>query len=304
VEFFVQTGAVLEAELRDTIGGTIAKLADRSLLPRLLELVSNTNTDPLVAIAIAYCIGRVGDASAAEQLLPLLTYRITDPYVRVALAFSTGLLGDATTISALIKLITDPTCKENLATSVLLALSYRDYRLALPELLHLLSQKQLSSEIRMQIASTLGNIGDHTVLNNLASFVTDSTLEIEVREACAAALTACAIRTRQPIALAILADEFIDRNIRAHMAYVIASLGDKKLLTEVRSIQLQERDEHVRMAFITALGILGDSTVLGELQASLLYDSIPDYLYRQAAHIIVQHAPCPQAYRDANQCQD
>ncbi len=294
VEFLVQTGEVLEAELRDTIGGTIAKLADRSLLPRLLELVSDKNTDPLVAIAVAYCIGKVGDASTATLLFPLLTYRTTDAYVRAALAFSAGLLGDATIISALTKLIADPTCKENLATSVLVALSYRDYRPALPELLHLLAQKQLSSEIRMQVASTLGNIGDHTVLNDLASCVADSALEIEVREACATALTACAIRTRQSTALTMLADEFIDKDIRTHMAYVVALLGDKKLLAEVRSIQLQERDEQVRMALIIALGLLGDSTVLGELQASLLGDSIPDYLYRRAADIIVQHIPAPK----------
>jgi HEAT repeat protein len=291
--FLVKTGADLDKELRDTIGGTIAKLADRSLLPQLLDLISHKNTDPHVAIAIAHVIGRVGDASTATLLLRLLTDRTVNTDVRAALSFSTGLLGDATTISSLIKLVADPTCEKSLSICILLALSYRDYRPAVSELLHLLSQRQLRSEIRMQVAFTLGSIGDHTIMNDLASFVTNSSLDIKIRGACATAWTACAIRTRQPAALTMLTDESIERNIRINMASVIALLGDQTLLAEVRSIQLQERDEQVRQALTCTLGILGDRSVLSELQASLLYDNIPDYLHRRTADIIVRYAPAP-----------
>jgi HEAT repeat protein len=293
LEFLVKVGATLDAELRNAIGGAITKLADRSLLPRLLELISDTNIDPLVAIAVAYFIGRVGDTSTAAMLLPLLSDKTLDAYVRAALAFSTGLLGDAATISSLMTLVANSTSEESLAVSALLAISYRDYRVAAPELLPLLSQEQLSNEVRVQVASTLGVIGDQTTVNSLVPLVSDHSLAIDVRSACATALTSCAIRTRQSTALTMLADESIDKRIRMNMTFTLALLGDRRLLAEVRSIQLHERDEQVHSALIIASGALGDYSVCGKLQELLLRESVPDYLYRRVADVIVQYTTAP-----------
>jgi HEAT repeat protein len=271
----------------------MTKLADRSLLPRLLELVSDKEADPLVAIALAYTIGRAGDSSTATILFPLLSDTAFDPYVRAALAFSAGLLGDAPTIASLIGFIADSTSEESLAISALLALSYRDYRPAAPELFRLLSQERLSVEIRVQVASTLGVIGDQTMVSNLAPLVSDSSLDIEVRLACATAFTSCAIRTRQSTVFTTLVDESIDKRIRINMALTVALLGDRRLLAEVRSIQLQTRDEQVHNALIIASGVLEDYSVRGKLQELLLRESVPDYLCRRVADVLVRYTTTP-----------
>ncbi len=289
LEVLVKAGPDLDNELRNAISGAITKLADRSLLPQLLEIVSDKTTDPLIAIAVAYIIGRAGDTSTAAILFPLLSDTAFDPYVRGALTFSTGLLGDAATISSLIRFIADSTFEESLVISALLALSYRDYRVAAPELFGLLSHEQLSSEVRVQIASTLGVIGDQTMVSCLAPLISDLSLNIEVRIACATAFISCAIRSRQSTALTVLADESIDKRIRINMTLTVALLGDRRLLAEVRNIQLQVRDEQVHSAFIIASGVLGDYSVCGKLQELLLRESVPDYLYRRVADVLVQH---------------
>jgi HEAT repeat protein len=288
LEFFVKAGTVLDVGLRDAIGQAITKLVDRSLLPLLIELISDRHTDPLVGIAVAYFIGSVGDTPSAVLLLPLLADRTIHVYVRAALIFSIGLLGDVTTISSLIALFADPACDEVLAISALFALSFRDYRSAIPELLHLLSQEQLNRKVRVQIASTLGIIGDHTTIDSLTPLVSAPSFDSEARIACAIALISCSIRTQQS-PFTLLSDDSIDKNIRTRMAFTVALLGNHKLLAEMRSLLLQEHNEQVHAALVIALGTLGDYSVFGELQAQFLNERIPDYLHLRVASVIVEY---------------
>ena len=290
LEFLGKSEAeTLSIGLSNTIAEAVEKLADRTLLARLIELITSEKTNVFVAIDLAYLIGRVGDASTAALLFPLLSDAMVDESVRASLAFSVGLLGDAAIMASLIQLLVDPTREEIFALNVLQAIAQRNYTAAAPELLRLLAQEGVSSEVRVQVAFILSSIGDQITVDYLMPLVSDSALDIKVRIAYASTLTRCAIRTRQPTALAMLADQAVDQRVRIAIAYALAVVGDQRLLAEVRRLLLQARDEEVRAALIVAAGGVGDWCVSGKLQELWSGESIPGYMYRRVADVVVQN---------------
>jgi HEAT repeat protein len=299
LEILITRGARADSELHSSLRETITILADRRLLPRLLQLIFDNRSNSLVLISVADIIGSVGDAETARLLLPLLTDTERNQYVRSVLAYTIGALGDTDTLSALIALITDRRINGIVAQRALQALEERDDRKAIPTLMPLLFQSQISRNIRASIAEALGRLDDETIIAQLVALAVDPALDSLVRGSCAYAFTTHILRTRrrQSEVLHLLADAHINEYVRRQIAEGLAEAvdqGDHSLLEALHGIYEKEGYDDVRFNLAIALGQLGDLSVLPQLRTQLARTKYFSYRHRRATALIVEYTPTPE----------
>lgn len=289
--FFIQAGATLDDDLRETLSKAITKLAGRTLLQTFVTLVSDQSTNPLVAASLAYAIGTVGDTFTAAALLPLLSNAQIDTAVRAALAHSIGRLSDAATLPAFIALIASPQTDDDVAESALIALARRDQHIATPDLVAYLSQRRLPPSARARLAHVIGTLGDASSVDQLRQLAADSTLDKEIRAFGASAFARYGIRTQRREVLDMLADPNVSTLVRQNIAWALARLSDREMLADLRYLRAQEQNEQVRAAITTALGLLGEYSALPKIIELFLHGHIPAHLRSRVTSIIVQFTP-------------
>jgi hypothetical protein len=288
--FFVEKGTGLEEELRESVQDAIALLADRRLLSRLEELFLEAQSDPLILIGLADVIINVGDANTARLLFPLLSDPQRGIHVQLTLASVIGTLGDVQTVASLLRLLTD---YNQIATAALYALSKRNYRDAIPDLLALIHQ-QINHGTLLVILFILSKIGDEGIADQLASLATNPALDIQIRSSAATAFVTCGLRTRQSTILHMLADTTLDENLRSSIAGGLVEAvdqGDHALREDLHTIYVQERNERVRYDLTIASGFLGDPATLPRLRVLFGREDFPDSLHQRVAECLVEYIP-------------
>jgi HEAT repeat protein len=203
------------------------------------------------------------------------------------------MLGDAHTVASLLRLLTDPQIDDKIVTGALFALSERNYRDAVPDLLAL-AQQQIRHDTRLIILFILSEIGDEGIADQLASLATNPALDIQMRQFAAIAFVRCGLRTRQSIILSMLADTTLDTILRSSLARGLAEVvdqGNTALREDLRTIYVQERNEPVRFSLTIASGLLGDPLALSRLRVLFGREDFPKYLYQCVAECLVEHTP-------------
>ena len=94
------------------------------------------------------------------------------------------------------------------------------------ELLALLKDEKIDSEVRRSIAYALGDIRDKTMTPELLALLKDEKIDSQVRKGIAYALGDIRDKTMTPELLAMLKDEKIDSQVRKGIAYALGSLGE------------------------------------------------------------------------------
>lgn len=140
--------------MQEKIAEVLGTLGDRSVVPELMALLTDSNRDDCVRSSIALSLGKLGDKSVAAELLALLLQPTTPPRIKLALAQALKDLGQSEA-SDLFQYIQDETIDWQirwLLTEVL------DRSTSVAPLKEMLANPKLDRRVKVGIAATLGLI--------------------------------------------------------------------------------------------------------------------------------------------------
>lgn len=148
----ILTKKKIDPDVRASVAAALGSLGDRSVIPQLLRLLPNEKLDPSIRWRIVdslSALGAMDDGATVPQLLGLLADEEIDASVRVTMAEALG------EMTATPRLPSIPTGKEAAK-----ALSSLGDRSKVPQLLALLSDRELDRSIRLDVVEALGALGD------------------------------------------------------------------------------------------------------------------------------------------------
>ena len=167
----------IDPDVRASIAAALGLLGDKSVIPQLLRLLSNEKIDPSIRWRIVDSLGALGamdDEAAAPELLALLSNEEVDSSVRVTVAEAMG----EKTVTPRLPTST-PAGKQAAET-----LRFLDDRSKIPELLALLSDRELDRSMRLRIVEAVGALGDDRIAaEGLAALLDDAEIGSEVYQA-------------------------------------------------------------------------------------------------------------------------
>src|SRR5205807_2440021 len=109
------------------------------------------------------------------------------------------------------------------------------------------------------IADVLAEIGGREVNVNLVRLLADEKLGSDVRVYIALALGNLSERAVAPDLVRLLADEKLDSNVRVYIALALGNLGERAVAPDlVRLLADEKLDNYVRVYIAVALGNLGE----------------------------------------------
>lgn len=290
LNYLVITSDRIKKELRSAIFATIGKLADQKLIPWLIELVFDPTTDPFFAHNLISIIQNVKDSRAAQALFPLITDTRYDLMVRSYLAMVVPLLSDDELCQTCLALVGKPDQDELIVASVLTGLAFRERQITIVPMLPDILSGLLVAGRHLPLTSFLSEFDSPNLVDSYAKILSDTTVDIAIREVGAQAFTRSALRARRRddiLSLLVRAD--IEDDLRCEVAFTVALSGDTSFVDEFPMVRRRETDEQVRDALNIASGVLGYRPAISFLRDQLLYGWLPPYLGNAAADTIAQH---------------
>lgn len=276
LDLLVQLPASFHAEDCAKLSEAIERLAqpDDVLYRRLLGIARDAHAERWLATEAAYLLAVTGTEQAARTLLADLADTNFDEAVCTGLAYSCAMLGDADTIEDLLVFVSAPEQSACLAL-VLEALVERHLNEIVPTLLSLLPREELSAYVRSSIAIALLRLGDHSTADKLRALVASTSLNSEVRLACTRVFAALSDSHQQEEILSLLRRSDEDTQVRCFLALGLAETANDSLRAPLYLLYRAEQVEEVRQALVIALGVLGEPSVIPELQALWETNQIP-----------------------------
>jgi HEAT repeat protein len=123
-----------------------------------------------------------------------------------------------------------------------------------------------------QVAETLVEIEDPTVLDQLVQLLVDERLDWSVRQHIAEALARFGARSLVPQLIQLLSNKQLDSQVRQCITHVLGQLADRSLCSRLIHLLYDERmDPHMRQHFTEAFGQFEERSVALQL-AKLLSD--------------------------------
>ncbi len=183
---------------------------DKSITSRLLRILNKKKIDPDVRASIAAALGSLGDKSVVPQLLRLVPNEKIDPSIRWRIVDALGALGamdDEATVPEILDLLADEEIDSSVRVTVAEAVGEKTVtprlptpipvgreaaealrspgdRSKVPQLLALLSDRDLDRSVRLKIVETLAALGDDRfTAEGLAALLDDEEIGSEVYQA-------------------------------------------------------------------------------------------------------------------------
>ena len=297
---------------RDAAIAALGRIGGAEAARSLSELL--TSPDGYLRYQAATSLARLGPEHALE---PLLTVARTEEMARIEslrgladLYRPIPLIDDARRAPEEVRAVGATALRESspaeASAGVYLVSSIRDEE-ALEGLVQLLSRPEV--DLRAQVATALGWMGDPRACDVLRVALTDPAEEVQAAAAWAAGDLDC--RTLGPELTGLLergsdrvagnvawavgaigergAAPTLHRRLseggpalRANAALALAALGDRRAGSIIRRRLRQERSPHVRAALIDALGRLGDRASIPLLEDLTSWSGTPGVLARDA----------------------
>ena len=156
--------------VRAAVVTSLGQVGDSSIVTSLAPLLA-TDKEVFVRKAVAYALGRLSGSASTTALLAGLKDK--DPEVRGASAVSLGEHGDPATTAPLISALSDKKPFVRARAAAALGLIGAAAATAVPTLIALLKSDE-EAEVKRQIATALGSIGDRSALPALHAVAADS----------------------------------------------------------------------------------------------------------------------------------
>jgi HEAT repeat protein len=196
--------------VRMTVAETLGALGDKSISCRLLAVLAKRKIDPDVRASVAAALGPLGDKSVVPQLLDLLPNERIDPSIRWRIIDALGALGamdDEATVPELLDLLANERIDSSVRVTVAEAMGEKTVtprlptpipvgreaakalrslgdRSRVPQLLALLSDKELHCSVRLKIVEALGALGDDRITaEGLAALLDDEEIGSDAYQA-------------------------------------------------------------------------------------------------------------------------
>jgi HEAT repeat protein len=167
----------IDPDVRASIAAALGLLGDKSVIPQLLRLLSNEKIDPSIRWRIVDSLGTLGamdDEAAGPELLAILSNEEVDSSVRVTVAEA---MGEKTVTP---RLPTSTPVRREAAE----ALRSLEDRSKVPQLLALLSDRELDRSMRLKIVEALGSLGDDRIAaEGLAALLDDGEIGSDAYQA-------------------------------------------------------------------------------------------------------------------------
>ena len=261
--FLVARRFCFEVELK------MGSAACEGAVPKLLNLLQDTNVDPGFRCIVGEVLGKMGAAAgegAVPKLLDLLRDTELDPKFRIPVAWILGEMGPAAceAVPELVNLLLDtnldPAVRSAVAWSLTKLGTVREFVSqlpavvgAVPELVNLLKDRNLDPELSRSLAWTLGKLAPESTAEEI---------------------------------LKNLRDPHLDQRVRCHLARVFAQMGPgavgavPQLISVLRDTDL---DPEVRKSLACALGEMGPAISKEQLVDLLQDPNIDSELRRSLA---------------------
>jgi HEAT repeat protein len=156
--------------VRSAVVTALGDLGDSSVVIALNRVLAS-DKEVFVRKAAAYALGRTSGSESTKALIAALKDK--DPEVRGAAAVSLGEHADPTTTAPLISVLSDKNPFARGRAAAALGAIGRAASSAVPTLIALLKSDE-DAEVKRQIATALGSIGDRSALPSLHAAALDS----------------------------------------------------------------------------------------------------------------------------------
>ncbi|MCG6155653.1 HEAT repeat domain-containing protein [Rubinisphaera margarita] len=232
---------------------------------RALEVLSNqcSNTSPAIRATTIEAIGRLGESKGIRYLVRGLS----DPDIGVRMQAAVALkkAADKRAVDSLIEALNDP--DPDFREQVVGALSACGDHAAVPPLLGILPTAQ--GDLLIAVAEALGKLGHESAVPNLCALL-ESPQTLSNRAARLKILDALR-RLKNADSLPVLVKFLHDPlpEIRERIVDTLGLIGDTSVVVELEAMLKQDRSEAVRAACARALGEIGDHESVEALEEAL-----------------------------------
>ncbi len=254
------------AEERDATNAMTAIMAlGRLEDSRALEVLSNqcTNNSPAIRATAVEALGRLGESKAVRYLVRGLSD--PDLGVRMQAAVALRKAGDKRAVDALIEALRDP--DPDIQEQIVAALAACGDQAAVQPLLAILPTAQ--NDLLIAVAEALGKLGHESAVPNLCALL-ESPQTTENRAARLKILDALR-RLKNAASLPVLVKFLHDPlpEIRERIVDTLGLIGDSSVVVELEAMLKQDRSDAVRAACARALGEIGDPESVEALEEAL-----------------------------------
>ncbi|MDQ2907286.1 MAG: HEAT repeat domain-containing protein [Chloroflexota bacterium] len=252
---------------------------DRSVVPALVDKLTNHKAPPEVSEYIAMSLRKLGDHTTARDLLPLLSDAMLDPDTSYAVTFTIVSLSDTSLDDELLQLLTNIHAFEYTRIQIAIALARRRNQSIIPVLRQLHADAHLEASVRLAIAVALSMLGDRSHDTELLHALAHSQFsEPFVRHD---AISSLAQHTDGADLLRLLASPETDLATRSIIADALAKSGKTALVPALRQMLLNETmhaDIRVRIAKAIAQ-LADDEETVGALVPLLRVHYLEDTIH-------------------------
>ncbi len=196
-----------------------------------------------------------------------------------------AIMGDSQSSKDLVRLLSDASLDSDLRERIAKALKELGERWIAGELVGLLSDASLDTSLRGRIAeAALGKLGEHTIASDLVRLLSDASLSDDLRERIAFVLGKLGERIVANDLMRLLSDASLSDDLRGSIAFALGNLGERTIASDlVRLLSDASLSDDLRGSIAKALRRLGERTVASDLMRLLSDASLSGYLWGRIA---------------------
>jgi len=254
------------AEERDATNALTAILAlGRLEDSRALEVLSNqcTNSSPAIRATAVEALGRLGESKAVR----FLVRGLSDPDLGVRMQSAVALRksADKRAVDSLVEALKDP--DPDFREQVVGALAACGDQAAVQPLLDILPTAQ--DDLLIAVAEALGKLGHESAVPNLCALLENP--QTASNRAARLKILDALRRLKHAASLPVLVKFLHDPlpEIRERIVDTLGLIGDSSVVVELEAMLKQDRSDAVRAACARALGEIGDPESVEALEEAL-----------------------------------